>query len=104
MIIRRLLTIALLITCMFVVATVAAVYGGGVWGHDHLVDGPGGKEFNIAWEPMLVLFTNSAAANQHITTDAELDAAIRHGDVMPPIPLPQFTFLCAVVPAATYNH
>ncbi len=84
-------------------AIVPAVYGSGVWGHDHLLDAPGGEEFNIAWEPILVLFTNSAAANEHITTDAQIDAAFDRGDVIE-IPLPALTFVCSVVPAVTYNH
>ncbi len=84
-------------------AIVPSVYGGGVVGHDHLVDAPGGEDFNIAWEPVLVLFTNSTAANEHITTEAQLDAALARGDVIE-IPVPALTFLCAVVPAITYDH
>jgi hypothetical protein len=80
-----------------------SVYSGGVVGHDHLVDGPGGKEFNIAWEPVLVLFTKSAAANEHITTDAQIDAAVDRGDAIK-VPLPTATFNCAVAPAVTYDH
>jgi len=34
-----------------------SVYGAGVAGHDHLMDFPGGDDFNIAWKPMVVLFT-----------------------------------------------
>jgi hypothetical protein len=90
------------------VATAAAaimpgVYGGGVLGHDHLLDGPGGSEFNIAWEPVLVLFTNTAAASEHITTEAQLDAAVARGDVIE-IPVPELTFNCAVVPAKLYDR
>lgn len=81
-----------------------SVYGAGVWGHDHLVTGvpPVGGDFNIAWEPIAVLFTSNAAANTHITTEAQLDAAVDAGDVIE-IPLPQATFLCSVVPAVIYN-
>ena len=77
--------------------------GSGVWGHDHIGDGPGGSEFNIAWEPVVVLFTNSAAANTHITTEAQLDAAEAAGDAIE-IPLPEATFLCSVVSVQVYNH
>ena len=77
------------------------VYGAGVLGHDHLMDFPGGSEFHIAWEPIVLLFTNNAAANEHITTDAQIDAAVANGDLIE-IPLPQLTFLCASVPAAVY--
>jgi len=81
-----------------------SVYGAGVWGHDHLVTGvpPVGGDFNIAWEPIAVLFTSNAAANTHITTEAQLDAAVAAGDAIE-IPLPSATFLCAVVPAVIYN-
>ncbi len=62
-----------------------------------------GDTYNIAWEPVLVLFTNSTAANEHITTEEQLDAALARGDVIE-IPVPSLTFNCAVVPAITYNH
>jgi len=81
-----------------------SVYGGGVLGHDHLLAAPAsGGDFNVAWVPTLVLFTSASAANNHITTLDQLNAAIANGDVLPPIPLPQLTFLCSVVSVATYN-
>jgi len=81
-----------------------SVYGGGVLGHDHILAAPGsGGDFNIAWVPTLVLFTSASAANNHITTLDQLNTAIANGDVLEPIPLPQLTFLCAVVPAKVYN-
>jgi hypothetical protein len=82
---------------------VPAVYGAGVWGHDHLLAAPGsGGDFNIDWEPIVVLFTNSTAATTHITTLAQLHAAeAQH--VVKEIPLPQATFHCSVVAAAAYN-
>ena len=86
------------------------VYGGGVIGHDHLMAGPGSHgDFNVAWVPTLVLFTNSAAANTHITTLAQLNAMIASGDVKT-VPLdgtngfPNLTFHCSVVSAAVYAH
>lgn len=90
-------------------ATVPEVYGGGVWGHDHLGDMPpapkskGGGEFNVAWEPVVVLFTNAEAANTHVTTDAQIDALVDSGDAIE-IPLPEATFLCAVVSGRTYQR
>ena len=85
-----------------------SVYGGGVIGHDHLMAGPGSHgDFNVAWVPTLVLFTNSAAANTHITTLAQLNAMIASGDVKT-VPLdgtngfPNLTFHCSVVSAAAY--
>lgn len=77
------------------------VYGGGVLGHDHVMDYPGGADFNIAWEPIAVLFTNSAAANEHLLTDAQIQAAVDRGDAIE-IPLPALTFHCAAVSAAVW--
>ncbi|HEX6965557.1 MAG TPA: hypothetical protein VF166_07135 [Gemmatimonadaceae bacterium] len=71
-------------------------------GHDHLIAPPGsGGDFNVAWQVIEVLFTSKAAANTHITTEAQLDAAIASGDVTT---IPLFTFTCAVVPATVYNR
>jgi len=81
-------------------ATVPSVYGNGVWGHDHIMDGPGGSDFNVTWQVVVVLFTNAAAANTHITTEAQLDAAIDAGDAFT-IETPTI-FHCNLVSAATY--
>jgi len=81
-------------------ATVPSVYGNGVWGHDHIMDGPGGSDFNVTWQVVVVLFTNPAAANAHITTEAQLDAAIDAGDAFT-IETPTI-FHCNLVSAATY--
>jgi hypothetical protein len=81
-------------------ATVPSVYGNGVWGHDHIMDGPGGSDFNVTWQVVIVLFTNAAAANTHITTEAQLDAAIDAGDAFT-IETPTI-FHCNLVSAATY--
>ena len=82
------------------------VYGAGVAGHDHLMDFPGGPDFNIAWEPTVVLFTPQGVAdgavNQHILTDAQISVAVSSGDAIK-VPLPARTFICASVPAAVYN-
>jgi len=59
---------------------VPGVYGNGVWGHDHIMDGPGGDEFNVTWNVVVVLFTNAAAANTHVTTETQLDAVLDAGD------------------------
>jgi len=79
------------------------VYSAGVIGHDHLMDFPGGPDFNIAWEPIVVLFTNSTAADEHILTDAQIAAAVTRGDAIE-IPLPTLTFICTWVPAAVYGR
>jgi hypothetical protein len=83
------------------------VYGLGVAGHDHLMDFPGGPDFNIAWEPTVVLFTAQGladgATNQHILTDGQIQAALANGDAIK-VPLPTRTFICASVPAIVYDH
>jgi hypothetical protein len=84
-------------------AIMPSVYGGGVLGHDHVLDFPGGDDFDIAWQPVLVLFTSTAAANEHLLTDAAILAARDRGDVIL-VPAPQLTFNCAVVPAAVWDR
>lgn len=78
------------------------VYGDGVLGHDHVLDFPAGDDFNIAWEPVIVLFTSKAAADEHLLTDVQILAAKDRGDVIL-IPVPQLTFNCSVVPASVWN-
>jgi hypothetical protein len=80
---------------------VPGVYGSGVLGHDHLMDFPGGADFNVAWEPILVLFTSKAAANEHLLTDSQIEAAVDRGDAIE-VPVPALTFHCAAVSAAVY--
>jgi hypothetical protein len=88
------------------VARESSVYGVGVAGHDHLMDFPGGSDFNIAWEPTVVLFTPQGVAdgavNQHILTDAQISAAVTSGDAII-VRLPQRTFICASVPERLYD-
>ncbi len=80
------------------------VYGDGVAGHDHLAGvASSGGDFNVIWEPTLVLFTSKDAAMQHITTDAQIDEAVDAGQAIE-VPLPQLDFNCAIVGAAVYNH
>ena len=69
-------------------------------GHDHVVDGPGAPDFNIAWQVIEVLFTNAAAANTHLTTEAQIEAAVAAGDAIE-VDL-GFAFNCNVVPATVY--
>ena len=63
-------------------STVPSVYGDGVWGHDHVLDGVGGSNFSVTWHAVVVLFTNLAAATTHVTTAAQLDAALDAGDAI----------------------
>jgi hypothetical protein len=84
--------------------TVPGVYGGGVLGHDHLVGiASTGGDFNVIWEPVLVLFTNSQAAKQHITTLNQITAALAANQVME-VQLPQLDFHCSAVSAAAYQR
>lgn len=80
-----------------------SVYGKGVAGHDHLLGvAATGGDFNVLWEPVLVLFTSSQAAKTHVTKLKQLDDLAASGDVIES-PLPQFTFPCAVVSAHVYS-
>jgi hypothetical protein len=88
----------------------ASPYAHGVIGHDHLMAGPGSHgDFNVAWVPTLVLFTNSAAANTHITLLSQINAMKDSGDVIL-VPLdgsngtPNLTFHCSVISAAVYAN
>jgi len=84
-------------------AIMPGVYGSdptAIPGHDHLVDVPaGGGDYNVPWHVYLELFTSPGAV-RHITTDAELDAAIAAGDVIQIDS--RIEFLCAVVSPRTY--
>jgi hypothetical protein len=80
------------------------VYGtdpAAVPGHDHLIGlANTGGDWNVAWHVFVILFTNAAAANTHITTEAQLDAAISAGDALAIDS--GIVFNCSVVPASLY--
>ena len=90
-----------------------AVYGPavdgttGVWGHDHIGGkppaNPNGTDYNVAWEPVLVLFTSQEAAATHITTLVQLQAAVKAGQVIE-VPNPGAVFQCASVSASVYKN
>lgn len=83
-------------------AIMPSVYGTdptAIPGHDHLVDAPGGSEFNVPWRVYLVLFTSREAVT-HITTEAQLDAALDAGDVIEVDS--GIEFLCSVVSSKAY--
>jgi hypothetical protein len=61
-----------------------------------------GGDFNIAWEPILVLFTNTTAAQTRLTTLTQLNAVVNSGNAIE-VKLPQLTFHCEVVPANVYE-
>lgn len=79
-----------------------AVYAAGVAGHDHVLDFPGGDDFNIAWEPTVVLFKSSEAANEHVLSDNRILQLYQAGEV-DLIPLAAKTFSCAIVPQRIWN-
>ncbi len=84
-------------------STMPSVYGtdpAALPGHDHVVDGPGAPDFNVAWEVIEVLFTNSEAANTHLTTEAQIKAAVANGDAI--LVDLGFAFNCSVVSPAVY--
>lgn len=83
-------------------AQVPSVYGDGVAGHDHVLDFPGGDDFNIAWEPVVVLFMSKEAANEHVLSDDRIMQLKDEGKVKL-IALPARTFLCAIVPQAIWD-
>jgi hypothetical protein len=83
---------------------VPTVYGGGVVGHDHLVGIANTQgDFNIIWQPVLVLFTNAHAATTRLMTLDAINAALANHDVIE-IPLPTLDFNCSVVSASVYDH
>jgi len=80
------------------------VYSVGVLGHDHLMAPPGsGGDFNIAWEPILVLFTKPEFANTRLTTLAQINAVVSSGQAIE-VKDPLHTFHCEVVPANIYAN
>lgn len=86
-------------------SVVPSVYGDGVVGHDHLVglaNDKAGSEWNVAWTVWVVLFTNSAAANKHVTTLAAMNQAIANHDAFI-FPHAITTFHCSSVSASAWD-
>jgi hypothetical protein len=80
------------------------VYGtdpAAVPGHDHLIGlANTGGDWNVAWQVFVVLFTNSAAANTHVTTLTQLRDALGSGDA---ISIDSgIIFNCSAVPGSLY--
>lgn len=88
-----------------------AVYGGGVLGHDHLIGiASTGGDFNVLWEPVLVLFTNRGCATDdptcnvtRLTTLAGIQQAEAAGKAFE-VPLLALSFHCSQVSAAAYER
>jgi hypothetical protein len=73
-------------------------------GHDHLVGVPHTGDFNVAWDVVLVAFTQQGfadgAINNRLLTLDQLNAALVAGDVIPIGPVTSFN--CVITSAATY--
>jgi hypothetical protein len=73
-------------------------------GHDHLVGVPHTGDFNVAWDVVLVAFTEQAfgdgAINDRILTLAQLNEALAAGDVITIGPVTSFN--CVITSPATY--
>jgi hypothetical protein len=95
-------------------AVKSSVYtdAGGVAGHDHLIGvASTGGDFNVIWEPVIVVFKTAAAVHR-ITTLSDLNSLLNHVDpatnlpdpLVSELPLPSLEFHCSVVSAAAYNR
>jgi hypothetical protein len=85
----------------FALSVGSTVYqdAGGVAGHDHLIGvASTGGDFNVIWEPVIVVFNNAKAVHR-ITTLIDLKSS----DVSE-LPLPSLDFHCSVVSAAAFNR
>ena len=73
-------------------------------GHDHLVGIPPTGDWNVAWDVILVIFTEQGfadgAINTRILTQTQLDAAVAAGDVVEFGPV--LTFNCSRTSIRTY--
>jgi len=73
-------------------------------GHDHLVGMPHTGDFNVAWDVVIIAFTEQGfadgAINDRILTLDQLNAALAAGDVVPIGPVT--TFNCAITSEANY--
>lgn len=80
------------------------VYGtdpAAVPGHDHLLGLPTtGGDWNVAWHVYVILFTNSAAADTHVTTLTQLQGDLDSGDAVSVDS--GIIFNCSAVPASLY--
>jgi hypothetical protein len=72
-------------------------------GHDHLVGVPPTGDFNVAWDVILVAFTDQGfrdgAIDTRILTLDQLNAVLAAGDATT---IPDITFNCSITSAVTY--
>ena len=79
-------------------------YSHGVLGHDHLVGiSSTGGDFNVLWEPVLVLFTSVNPNQARITTLAQIETAVNVAHTAFLVPLPPLTFHCSAEGSAAYD-
>ncbi len=73
-------------------------------GHDHLVGMPHTGDFNVAWDVVLIAFTDKGfadlAINNRILTLDQLNDALTAGEVVPIGPVTSFN--CSITSATTY--
>jgi hypothetical protein len=73
-------------------------------GHDHLVGVPHTGDFNVAWDVILIAFTDKGfgdgAINTRILTLDQLNEALAAGEVVPIGPVT--TFNCSITAPVTY--
>jgi len=73
-------------------------------GHDHLVGVPHTGDFNVAWDVVIVAFTDQGfadgAINNRILTRDQLNAALTTGDTITIGPVTSFN--CSITSATTY--
>ena len=75
-----------------------------VLGHDHLVGvAQSGGDFNVLWEPVLVLFTAVDPNQERITTLDQIETAVNVTHTAFLVPLPTLTFPCSVEGPAAYE-
>jgi hypothetical protein len=75
-----------------------------VLGHDHLVGiASTGGDFNVLWEPVLVLFTSVNPNQARITTLAQIETAVNVTHTAFLVPLPPLTFHCSAEGSAAYD-
>jgi hypothetical protein len=82
----------------------AQTFGYPLKGHDHLVGVPHTGDFNVAWDVILVAFTqkgfDDGAINTRILTLTQLNAAVANVDVIEIGPVTNFH--CSITSIATY--
>ena len=80
-------------------------YSHGVLGHDHLVGiSSTGGDFNVLWEPVLVLFTSVNPNQERITTLDQIETAVNVTHTAFLVPLPPLTFHCSAEGSAAYDN